>query len=309
MIRISKPGIYPDISADDYFADPLPAPSLTQSIAKVLIEASPAHARLLHPRLRPPVTDDDVPEAYSKAKAIGSAAHAIMLGRGKAVAIGAFDDWRTKAAQTFKTVATLAGHIPILEKHHARAVEMVEAARKQLRAADCANAFVDGKSEVMICWNEGPVWFRSLIDWYAHPTELWDYKTSAMSCAPHLIGPMIERAGWHVQAAMHERGLDVHDPQNAGRRAFRFVAQEQHEPYALVVVELTEHWLVMGRKKLAHAATIWSRCIAADEWPSYPSGILCPEFPGWAETKWFDREIEHEERRERAPMLADLSGG
>jgi hypothetical protein len=59
MFKISRPGIYLDVAANDYHADPCPAPSFTQSIAKVLLEKSPAHARLAHPRLCPPVAADD----------------------------------------------------------------------------------------------------------------------------------------------------------------------------------------------------------------------------------------------------------
>jgi hypothetical protein len=81
-----------------------------------------------------------------------------------------------------------------------------------------------------------------------------DYKTSGMSMAPHVIGIRAETAGWHIQAAFIERGLDILDPAGAGRRRFRFIAQEQDgEPYDLTTMHMDEHWLTMGRKKVPPA--------------------------------------------------------
>ena len=43
-----------DIPPREYHADPCPAPSLSRSIAKLLVERSPAHAYAAHPRLGGP---------------------------------------------------------------------------------------------------------------------------------------------------------------------------------------------------------------------------------------------------------------
>ncbi len=64
-------GIHLSVPSAVYFADPAAQPSLTQSIAKILIEKSPLHAWHEHPRLggKPDEPDD----TYSSARAIGSA--------------------------------------------------------------------------------------------------------------------------------------------------------------------------------------------------------------------------------------------
>ncbi len=77
--------------------------------------------------------------------------------------------------------------------------------------------------------------------------------------------------GWDIQAAMHERGLDVLDPDNAGRRKHFYVNQENEPPHALTVVEISEADLTMGRKKLTMAIDIWSTCMATNTWPAYPA--------------------------------------
>lgn len=308
---IKQPGVFLDMDTNAYFADPCPVPSLTQSIAKVLIERSPAHAKLEHPRLAPPAEDDEPAEKYVAAQAIGNAAHAIMIGRGKLLAIAQFDDWRKKDAQTFRAEAEAAGKTPILEKHLDCAQKMVESARTQLDAMGWNDAFRQGQGEVVIAWAEGDTWFRSMIDWMPSTTLLYDLKTSGASLAPHVIASTMESAGWHVQAAMHERGLDVLDKPNAGRRKFRFVAQENKPPYALLGIELNEHWLTLGRKKLEYAVGMWCACMASGSWPAYPPEPFCPPYPGFRETQWLGREIEHDERssRRREPMLTYMSGG
>lgn len=288
-----KQGIHFDMPSADYFADPCPEPSLTQSIAKVLLAQSPGHARLEHPRLNP---QPPQPEEYAAALAIGNAAHALMCGRGKDVVILEHDNFRTKAAQEQRDEISASGKTPILAKHHARAKAMVYAARNQLDAAGWIDAFYKGRGEVVLAWQEEGIWLRTMVDWIELAGHASDYKTTGMSVAPQNIGRLAVDAGWDVQAAMHERALNALEPKLAGRRRFRFIAQENFEPYALVPVELSEHWLTMGRKKLEFAISIWRRCIDNDEWPLYPSEPITPEYPGWQEQQWLNREIAESER-------------
>lgn len=307
-MQITKPGIYRNIDVNDYHADPCPEPSLSQSIAKVLIDRSAMHACVAHPRLTVPDLADDEAEKYIKAKVIGDAAHLLMIGRGKNLAIASFDSWRSKDAQKFRDDATAAGKTPILEAHMEAADKIVRAAEQQFKAHAERDCFENGAGEVALIWNEGPVWFRCLVDWL-HDDLLTvdDYKTSGMSVAPHVLGLRAADAGWDVQAAMIERGLNVLDPGNAGRRRFRFIAQEQDAPYALNVMVMDEHWLTMGRKKLQRAVNMWERCVDSGQWPGYPPVAVTPEYPGWKEAQWLDREIK-EAAREREPQNVLAAG-
>lgn len=282
-------GIHFDVPSADYFADPAPQPSLTQSIAKVLIEKSPLHAWHEHPRLggKP----DEPAEQYVSAQAIGNAAHALMIGRGKEVEVVDLDSWRGKASDQRREIEA-SGRVAILQRHFVRARNMVDVAKHRVE-----HAFADapGNGEVVLIWREGDIWLRTMIDWLSPQREIaWDYKTTGLSCAPHAIPALMLNGGWDVQAAMHERGLNALDPAGAGRRKFRFVSQENTDPYALTIAELPEAVLTMGRKKLDRAIYLWRMCIASGRWPGYPSEIVYPEYPGWAEAKWLGREIEHE---------------
>lgn len=307
-MKITEAGIYPGLSSADYFADPCPTPSLTQSIAKVLIDQSELHARAEHPRFRTP-DDDDEAEKYVKAQAIGNAAHLLMIGRGKQLEIVKADDFRGGEARKLRDTAYATGKTPILEKHFQIAHDMMVAARNQIDiVAECEpvlhEAFVNGDGEVMACAEADGIWLRSLIDWMVTPRLLFDFKTTGMSVAPHAVPNLMADAGWALQAAMQERILDVLDPEGAGRRRFFFIAQENYKPFALTVHELPEGTMTMGRKMLAKAEAMWRQAIVSDKWPGYAPVVHMPEYPGWHEQRWLTRELNDEAQR----LADDVNG-
>jgi hypothetical protein len=292
---ITSPGIFRGFPEADYFADPCPLPSLTQSIAKVLIDQSALHARAEHPRFAD-LDEDEPDEKYVKAQAIGNAAHATLIGRGKTLAVGNYDNWMGKEAKAFKAEALAAGKTPILAKHANTALLMVAAAKRQLSTIAAAEpaimgAFTDGDGEVMVACEIDGIWLRSLIDWMVNPRLLVDFKTTAMSVAPHVIPNLMADAGWPIQAAMQERILDVLDPEGAGRRKFFFVAQENYKPYALTVHRLPEGTLTMGRKMVAKAEMMWREAMLIGRWDGYAPVVHAPEYPGFKEAQWLNREI------------------
>jgi hypothetical protein len=288
-----KPGIYRDVTEATYRADPFGG-SFTQSLAKVLLDHSPLHARE-ESALAEPREEDEEAEKYVKAQAIGNTVHKTMLGRGKDIAVINYRDFKGADAKTQRDAAVASGRIPILAKHKAVADRMVARAREQLARHEAKDAFTNGSGEVMICWQEDGVWFRALVDWLTHDLRtIDDYKSSAMSVAEHVLGIRAETAGWHVQHAFIERGLDVLDPANAGRRRHRNIAQEQFHPFALNVMQHTEAWLTMGRKKVDAAITRWKHSIRTNRWPGYSTRPIVPEYPAYQEKKWLERELSGE---------------
>jgi len=191
----------------------------------------------------------------------------------------------------------------------------VAAVRNQISGIKgCENAFVVGHGEVVLAAEiELGIWLRSMVDWMESPVALWDLKTSGMSAAPHGLGRMMANTGWDVQAATQELILDTIDPDNAGRRKFRFVPTENEKPYSLVVAQLSESVMTMGRKKLQYAIETWKRCLATGHWPGYPAEIVMPEYPGFKQTEWLGIEVAYAEYNERdqakRPMLTSLAGG
>lgn len=303
---IDKPGVYFDMDAAKYFADCCPEPSLTQSIAKVLLDKSPRHAWLKSPQLNPDWTPGET-EGYDSDRAIGNAAHAYMLCRGKHVEVMKFTNFRTKDAQEIRDEAMDAGRVPILPHHNERARAMVDVARVQLseRGYDMLFKVPEyGRSEVVAACRHDGMWLRAMVDWLSHNGRIVaDYKTGGMNCAPHAIDAKMKSSGVEIQAAMHELILDTIDPKNAGRRQHIFVFQENEPPYALNAFPLSEEWLTFGRKQLAMALTTWLDCMLSKQWPLYPIDAGCPPYPGYQGAKILGREIEYEDRRVAADHM------
>lgn len=301
---IQEPGLFFNMSSADYLSDPCPSPSFTQSLAKVLLEKSPLHAWYSHPRL-----NSDFREDNDRKFDVGNISHKLMIGRGKEIVVlDEYDDWRTKDARAKRDEAAEDGKIAVLGKHFSLADRMVRAAREQLEIRHLGHLFVDGMGEVVTAWREqGEFWCRQMIDWLTHDRYTFvDYKTTDMSVAPHGLGRMMVNAGWPIQAAMGERGLCAIDG-DAPRR-FLFVVQETDAPYCLNVVEMSEAAMMMGHRQLSYAFDLWVECIKTDRWPGYPPEIISPEYPGWHESQWLEREI-HDAARSRAPTENLLMAG
>lgn len=292
---IDRPGIYEGFPVEAYFGDPCPTPSLNQSLAKLLLERAPIHAKYAHPRLAPMVAEeDDAAEKYNADRAIGNAAHSLILGRGKLVAIGEFPNWMTKAAKEFKAMAMADGDEPILRKHYDRAFALASSVKADLANHQCCDVFTGpGQFEAVIAWEEDGLWFRTMIDFLSEDLRRCDdLKTTSLSAAPESIPNQMDDFGWPIQAAMWERGLNVLDPSNAGRRRYRFVCVENEPPFALTVNEISEAELTIGRRKLDVAVAIWRKCLTSGEWPGYPQTTQYPSTPGYRLVRWEARELE-----------------
>jgi len=305
-MQINKPGIYNDVAVADYFADPAPQPSLTQSLAKVMLEQSPLHAWYKHPRLNPDFVADDQTK-YD----IGNIAHTLLIGRGKdIVVLKDFDDWRTKAAQELRRDAAAVGKLAVLGKHFSKADRMANSARTQLAQRGLDDLFVEGHGEVVALWQEDDIWLRMMMDWLSPDRMTYcDYKTTLQSASPLKLGAKMWNDGWHIQAAMAERALDAFDPSSHGRRDFLFCVQEVDPPYLLTVASITEAPLTLGRKQLQYAVDAWGECAASNHYPGYPLEIVEPKMPGWSEQQWLTREVEEDVSRRRETPSDILAAG
>lgn len=293
---IDRPGLYTDIDVNAYFADPCPAPSLTQSVAKIILDKSPLHAWHAHPKLNPDWKQDSDPKFD-----IANVAHMLLIGRGRDLVILDYEDWRTKASQEERKIAVAAGKLPILQHQYERAVDMRDSALKQLGACNLGKLFnpAHGAAEVVIAWQEKFGWCRQMLDWVTNDKQTYvDYKTTDWPAAPHAVGRLLAGGGWDVQGAMAEIGMAA--VKDVTRLRCLFVVQETAPPYCLTVCELSETHLTMGRKKLAVAMRIWGNCLREDVWPGYPAQIITPDYPGYLESQWLTREETE---------FADLLGG
>jgi hypothetical protein len=113
-----------DIPPAEYHADPAPSPSLSRSIAKLLVERSPAHAWAAHPRLgrRADAAGDSSDELD-----LGSAVHELFLRGSDAVAIIPFATYQSVQAKGLRDEARKSGLIPLKTAKYQAAIRVIEA--------------------------------------------------------------------------------------------------------------------------------------------------------------------------------------
>lgn len=286
---IDQPGAY-DLSREDYDADPTPAPALSCSVAKAILDQSPAHARMLHPRLNPELERDD----ESKFD-LGRVAHALMLDdTGARVAIIEADDWRTKAAKEARAAAVDEGKVPVLAHQIETVQRMVRAARTQLAAHEASDAFTDGKPEQTLIWQErGTTWCKARLDWLptqrrGRPFIVYDYKTTGASAHPDAWVRTLYGMSGDLQAAFYRRG--VREVLGISNVLIRFVVQEIEPPFALSVIQLDPASMDLAERKVEEAIRAWGHALSSGQWHGYPARVAHVSAPAYEETRWLARE-------------------
>lgn len=265
------------VSEDAYHADPCGTPSLSQSIAKILITESPLHAWLRHPRL------GGQPEESTKATDEGTVIHKLLLGKGDTdiVLIDA-KDFRTKAAQEARDAARDAGKLPMIASKYAE----IQAAAEILRDRCKAKGFqFTGESEVAIEWSDlgvdGPVLCRSRLDHvFIDDGIIYDLKKS-VSVNPQYLARNLVDLGYDIQQEAYTRALTALRPELAGRIDFVFLFCELEAPYSVVPVRLDGAFKEIGRHRWEQAVRTWERCLRLNEWPGYCDGPIVLDPPTW----------------------------
>lgn len=281
-----------------YLDDPAPEPSLSSSIAKIMLDRSPAHARLAHPRLGGK-RNDGTPE-----QDMGTLVHRLVLGKGADVHPVSAADWRTKAAREERAAARAAGKIAVLASQHQ---EAAVAARAIVEHLSLQGVSLYGESEVGILWDEpaefGTVYARSMLD-HVVPRDgmlhVYDLKT-IYSAHPDDCTRSALKFGYDIQQAAYTRAADLAWPEYAGRVVFSFLFCEVEPPYSVTVAQLDATMRERGRRRWNEAVETWSRCLHSDTWPSYARELVTLQSPGWL----LQRESEAAMARGEALVIYD----
>ena len=282
------------IAADAYHADPAPVPSLSSSIARIILNQSPRHAWHESPRLNPDWKPTD-----RKTFDIGRAAHRLVLGAGSDFDVippemlasnGAAS---TKEARAFIEDCRARGVTPIKESE-ADAVQLMANAVAD-RLAAMRIKLDPARSELVALAQVDGVWCRAMVD--NAPIDprlpLYDFKTTT-DASPDAIRRAVETYGYDVQAAHYQ---DTWFAATGERRRFRFVFVEKEPPHEVGVIELHDaaddpaDWMGTARSMAREARRIGGECLAADEWPGYPAQVQILGASGWRQQRWADREI------------------
>lgn len=280
-------GIHDAVPGDVYHADPAPEPSLTSTIARVLLSRSPLHAWTQHPRL-----NEEFERAHDEKFDVGSAVHALLLEGRNGVSIIDAPDWRTKEAKVRRDQARAEGRIPLLSGQWDEVCAMEEAVDAQiLDLAVTPKPFSVGKPEQTLVWkDDGGVWCRARLD-FLHDdyAAVDDLKTTSRSASPREWSRSIFSMGYDVQAAFYLRGVKALTNVDA---EFRLVVCETAPPFAVSVLSLEPAALELANDKVTHAIRKWAGCLESGEWAGYPRMVAYAELPGWAEMQWLEQEAE-----------------
>jgi hypothetical protein len=252
--------------AEKYHADPCVVPSLSSSIAQILLNGSPRKAWHSHPRLNP-----NYRETHDDKFDLGTVAHSALLENDatRLVVVEA-NDWRTNKAKEEREAARAAGKTALLARHAADVRAMVEAAQEFLKDCEIADYWRDAESEVTAICNEGNVWLRARLDRVTKNRRLvMDYK-STTDAAPEVFSRQITRMGYHVQDAFYRRVV-----RNIGTTAPRFVflAQSCEPPYECSLHGCDPTLQEIGDAQVELSIQMWRNCVSLKQWPSHSGRI------------------------------------
>ncbi|MDV2986149.1 UNVERIFIED_CONTAM: PD-(D/E)XK nuclease family protein [Methylobacteriaceae bacterium AG10] len=287
--RVPGPGLY-RMPAELYHADPAPEPSLSSSIAKLLVERSPEHAFHAHPRLSGPQEESDP----TRPKEIGTAAHKLLLDHGRDLVVVEADDWKTKDAKAARAGAYAAGHCPILRPDLDKAEGIAGRALDRLAKIPGCEGFRGAPSEIVaVARDRSGAWLRIMMDRVEITDQgaiIWDVKTGEQAAAPQGLGRRIENMAMEVQSALYVHVLGLLLPRLQGRILFRWVFVENDPPHALTVNEADATGSHVGERKVALALHRWNASLRRGVWPGYPARIIRAEYPEYAARRWAERE-------------------
>lgn len=278
-VWITEPGMYPDLTPDQYFEDPCPRPSLNASTIKVMRETSVRHAAFRHPRLNPYRQDS----SSSKALFLGSAVHRLALGKGREVSVIRYPDFKTSSARRARDAAVANGRIPVLEKQHVEALEMAEIVRDAIERRLGGREYM---TEVPVFWTReteaGRIWCRIMLDvWCPSLGLALDVKTTRGQATEEWVARDVADNRYDVPDTWYLEGLANVLPDMAGRLAFEFLYIETSEPYGTRPYELGALTRELAEYECDRAAEAWGAALASWTFPSYPTTPGRIEAAGW----------------------------
>jgi hypothetical protein len=273
------------ISKTEYLADPAPEPSLSSSIAKMLVSQSPAHAWCAHPRganHRKDPTAAMLNGTLIDSLLCGGDTEIVELpeempdSKGKMVPTN--DAFRLDSAKKWRDEHAAAGRLPVSRDDYSYARTAVDEIR--------ANLWKDyklelkGEKQVTGLWQEeNGVWCRMRMDeWQADEGLIVDVKT-AENANPKALPNHCYSFGYDIQDAAYRSGVETILPALQGRVRMLFAFCETTPPYACVVTPLAGTLRAVGSSRWKAAVTAWGECVKSGKFPGYTveeGGIEAP---------------------------------
>ncbi|WP_257541100.1 PD-(D/E)XK nuclease-like domain-containing protein [Sphingobium sp. CFD-1] len=272
----------------EYHADPAPEPSLSATLAKLIISRSPRHAWMASPSLNP-----DRKPIHKKTFDIGRAAHRAILGCGDDYVMIPDDILAsngaasTKEAKAFIADARERDLTPLKGDEIAQVEAMREIAHARL--TEHGVALDPARSELCAIAQIEGVWCRAMFDNVPEDPRLpiYDFKTCE-DASPDACMRAILNYGYDIQAE-HYRA--VWKAATGEDRNFVFIFQEKPEPNEVTLIRLSGSFEAMAKRRAARARRVWGECSASGNWPGYPIGLHEVDAPAWLVEREFQEEM------------------
>lgn len=252
-----------DMKAAEYHADPCRVPSLSSSLAKVVVTRSMRHAWLRHPKMGgrqiEPTEDMDT----------GSLAHAIMLGEGREIVAVDAKDWRTNVAKEAREAARAEGKNPVLARKLDDARFLVDSLQANLSDMGIV---LNGASELVVLWSEdtasGECSCRGMLDhWIESEAHIYDLKFTD-DANPEYLPSHVVSMGYDIQGAAYTSAVEAAAPWLTGRVRFTRLFCEL-ETGVIVPDEQRGAMAELGRSRWARACERWARALRDRSFPGY----------------------------------------
>lgn len=276
----------------------LDVPTLSRSVADVLIRQTPRHAALAHPKL-----SGKGGKAATKAMDAGTLLHLQLLGQGPVVeVIAGFDSWRTKDSRARRDEAAAAGLFPLLEHEYEPLAGLREAILKSLDEQFGGwKEYIDGFApEATAVWEEdNGIICRSRHD-LVRPGKSIDLKFCA-SAADHAVEKAIHNGSHALQDVVYVSGMNALWPEWAGRNELEFIFIEatmdsskwKNSPstHCCRAVGIDAPARSIAESEWQRAKKKWKECLSSGNWPSYPKEKLMIGVASWQMRQEMDKQI------------------
>lgn len=285
------PRLMPEVETARYHRDPFAAPSLSASIARIILDECPLRAWLAHPKL------GGISRGATPRMERGTLVHALVFNQPLDIEIVHHRNFRRKRDAKRRTAAREENRICVLASEFERAKLIAEAI-----VTEAAKQGIElrrgGLIETPAAWTEdteaGPIVCRGIFDWvHVGEAAALDLKTCRSANPRDIMKAVIEH-GYDIQAEAYKSALRKLNPDMAGRETFRWLFIEElpagaPQPIILTVAEADGALAELGAARWRDACETWARCTTANQWPAYTTGTARIAPPAWALREEFER--------------------
>ena len=266
-------------AAAQIFGAPTPAMPFEQYVTLPGVHATGLKSMLVSPRLYRHRLDNDRPE--TDALRVGRATHTAVLEPDRFLLDYAV--WRKSEGRRFGKrwdafVEANTGRTIITEADYIKALKI----RDAVRAHPIARRYLEergGRPELTLRWTHPRTGLAcvSRLDWLC--SALVDLK-SARDPSPARFSTDAARLGYALQLAFY---ADAVAASGLGAPPVKIIAAQSVEPYDVVVYDVDEETLRIGREQYEGALDKLIECTNSGDWPGIaPSEEIKLRLPAWA---------------------------